>query len=155
MTETPELSSNLKELNRRLEMKYQAGVLIFCSILLLVALLLHIDHDGHVSTPFLNWATPGMCWFRSTTGIDCPGCGMTRSFVSLGDGRFVDAVRFNWAGILIFLAIAFQIPYRLLQIKRLREGKKLLNIMKFGTGFLIFTAVVAFAHWILKITGVV
>jgi hypothetical protein len=50
---------------------------------------------GAVGPP--SWRTaitsngPG-CPFRSTTGIDCPFCGMTRATVALGEGHWHDAL---------------------------------------------------------------
>ena len=38
---------------------------------------------------------PSPCLFRGITGMKCPGCGMTRAFVSFFHGGFVDAVVHN------------------------------------------------------------
>jgi hypothetical protein len=46
------------------------------------------------------------CWFRAAVGIDCPFCGMTRSFVALGHGDVAAAFRFHPAGPLLFAAMA-------------------------------------------------
>ena len=48
----------------------------------------------------------GLCWFRSALGIDCPFCGMTRSFVALAHGDLAASVRFHPAGPLLFAAMA-------------------------------------------------
>jgi hypothetical protein len=44
----------------------------------------------------------GMCWFRSAFHVDCPLCGMTRSFVALAHGQLGAAFRFHPAGPLLF-----------------------------------------------------
>ena len=72
--------------------------------------------------PVLNKALPGTCSFRRFTGFPCPGCGLTRSFISIAHGQLVDAWRFNPAGIVFFAVVVFQIPYRVLQISRIRRG---------------------------------
>jgi hypothetical protein len=48
----------------------------------------------------------GLCWFRGVFHIDCPFCGMTRSFVALAHGDVAAALRFHPAGPLLFLAMA-------------------------------------------------
>ena len=57
------------------------------------------------------------CPFRAATGLPCPGCGMTRAMLSLGQLKVLDAVGFNpfsvplLAGMLIF-ALTGAIPLR-------------------------------------------
>ncbi|MAU84779.1 DUF2752 domain-containing protein [Gordonia sp. Z-3] len=41
---------------------------------------------------------PGVCPFAHLTGLPCPGCGLTRSWVALGHGDVVGAIGFNWFG---------------------------------------------------------
>ena len=48
----------------------------------------------------------GLCWLHAAFGIDCPMCGMTRSFVALAHGRLGDAFHFHPAGPLLFVAMA-------------------------------------------------
>lgn len=36
------------------------------------------------------------CMSQRVLGIECPGCGMTRSFVALGRGQIDASVRLNW-----------------------------------------------------------
>lgn len=35
------------------------------------------------------------CYFRKITGLDCPGCGLTRGFISLCHADFAEAFRVN------------------------------------------------------------
>lgn len=46
---------------------------------------------------------PG-CLFHRMTGLDCPGCGMTRAAHAVLHGRFAEAFRFNPLGMLLFPA---------------------------------------------------
>ena len=40
-----------------------------------------------------GWESPvPLCLVKWLTGLDCPGCGMTRAFLLLGHGRLGDAV---------------------------------------------------------------
>ena len=40
---------------------------------------------------FAMFSDPGLCIFRRVTGIPCPSCGMTRSFISLFSGDIASA----------------------------------------------------------------
>ena len=37
------------------------------------------------------------CPIRKLTGLNCPGCGNTRAFAALMQGRFMDSLRLNYA----------------------------------------------------------
>jgi hypothetical protein len=55
--------------------------------------------------PALPVHPPAACPLRSTTGIPCPFCGMTRAVVAAVHGHLGASLRFNPAGILL-IAIA-------------------------------------------------
>jgi Protein of unknown function (DUF2752) len=62
---------------------------------------------------------PGMCWLHAATGVDCPMCGMTRSFVALAHGDPLQALRFHPAGPLLFVAmIALVIAVSVIAVRR-------------------------------------
>lgn len=86
------------------------------------SLLLEIRSHEHVVLPFVNVTLPGTCTFRESTGMPCPGCGLTRAFISVAHGEIRDAWRYNPAGFLFFAIVVFQIPYRVYQIARIRRG---------------------------------
>ena len=48
---------------------------------------------------------PVVCLFRLTTGYDCPGCGITRSFRAMGRLDVEGAFRYNPLGPELFLAL--------------------------------------------------
>jgi len=73
------------------------------------------------------WITPAevesipLCVFHFLTGWDCPGCGLTRSFLSMSRLHLVDAIRFNAAGPILYGALfvyAVNLWFRLLGSKR-------------------------------------
>jgi hypothetical protein len=43
----------------------------------------------------------GFCLFRSVLGIDCPGCGITRSVLALFRGHLADSWQLHRAGIVV------------------------------------------------------
>ena len=54
-----------------------------------------------------GWESPvPLCLVKGLTGLDCPGCGMTRAFLLIGHGRFADAVGMHPASIPAYLIMA-------------------------------------------------
>ncbi len=92
------------------------------AVTLALAGLLQAPGGESVVVPLLNQPLPGVCTFKRILGIGCPGCGLTRCFISLAHGDWAAAWRYNPAGILLFAAAAFQLPFRIFQIRRLRRG---------------------------------
>lgn len=61
--------------------------------------------DAAVATPG-GHILGGTCHVREVTGVDCPGCGTTRSFVAFFDGDLAQAFRWHPAGpLLAFFAM--------------------------------------------------
>lgn len=60
------------------------------------SLMLPLPRGGSIG------ALPSICPFWNLTGHPCPGCGLTRSFVCLAHGHFVDAFRWHPLGPLLF-----------------------------------------------------
>lgn len=44
-----------------------------------------------------------LCFFKHFTGLDCPGCGLTRSFIALSHGQWLEALKFNVLGPIVYL----------------------------------------------------
>ena len=55
---------------------------------------------------------------RTLLGVRCPGCGLTRSFIHLAEGDWRAAWQCHRLGGLLAAVIIFQIPYRLLALRR-------------------------------------
>lgn len=68
---------------------------------------------------------PTVCPFNHATGLPCPGCGLTRAFVSIAHGHLVDAVRWHaLSPVLFFLGLVYLVDYA----ARVFAGKSLLRI---------------------------
>ena len=75
----------------------------------------------------------GLCWFRAALHIECPFCGMTRSFVALAHGDALAAIRFHPAGPLLFVAMA--VALMAIVMAFLRRGQPLVERRSFVTAF--------------------
>ena len=102
---------------------YHVVYLALATVVLGAACLLRIQADGRVVTPVYQVALPGTCWFHNLTGYPCPGCGLTRCFICLADGRLARAWSFNPAGLVVFVLVVAQVPYRVIQVWRIRHDR--------------------------------
>jgi Protein of unknown function (DUF2752) len=79
---------------------------------------LEVTSDQRVALRFLPGAAlPETCGSRSLLGVDCPGCGLTRSFVHLAHGRWKASWNVHRVGWLMALAVILQFPYRILALR--------------------------------------
>ena len=69
-------------------------------------------------------ALPETCQWRLATGLNCPGCGLTRSFTYMAHLDPVMAFRMNWFGPVFFLFVAAQVPYRALRLARKMQERR-------------------------------
>lgn len=126
-------------------------VLIASSLVILASFILHVQETQHVALPGSERPLPGTCFLRRTTGLPCPGCGLTRSFVSIAHGDLLAAWQFNPAGPLVFLIVAAQIPYRAIQLWRIHCGCPEWQITTFAYYVVWIMVVALFGQWVLKI----
>lgn len=89
---------------------------------------------------------PG-CTFRKLTGLNCPGCGMTRATVAALHGQLGAAWRFNPLGMLLLPLVILGGGLELLGWVRDRPPPWRLRLGAYG-GWVIAVAVIAF--WILR-----
>ena len=95
------------------ETKEHIFILALCAFIFLLSLLFSINKENKVCLlHFKAHPLPEMCFFKKVVGIDCPFCGMTRSFVSMSHLDFRRAWEFNRIGIFIYALVILQIPYR-------------------------------------------
>ncbi len=97
-------------------------ILLVSVMTVLVGRALDVSDRSRVVIPGVNLSLPGFCAYQRFTGHDCPGCGLTRSFVCLANGDIASAWSYNAVGSVLFVVVVLQIPYRVIQILRLRSG---------------------------------
>ncbi len=133
--------------------RFGHGAILLLSILVISAsLVLTVGPHEHLQLdiPFLGVTFPiaSVCLSKGVLGIDCPGCGLTRSFAALSHGHFLDAVSFNPMGPLIYALCLFQIPYRAAILWNPRIKSKVFDrILELGS--VVFLCAIAVA-WIIK-----
>jgi len=115
--------------------------------------LLEIRDHEHVALPGTDVTLPGTCTFRELTGMPCPGCGLTRSFISVVHGRCADAWEYNPAGFLFFAIVVFQIPYRIYQLVRIRRGRGQHYFVWIDAWVLTLLIISLLAQWIYRLTA--
>jgi len=130
-------------------------LLVLCAGVILLSMVLSIRQRKEVLLPVAGTPLPELCMMkRMTGGLGCPGCGMTRSFISLGHGDLARAWSYNPAGVWFYGIILFQIPYRGLQLWRIRRGLPELQIARLAQVSLGILAAAMIGQWVLKLSGV-
>jgi len=86
-----------------------------CTSVILASVLMTTDNE---SVFVWGWELPPLCTWKWLTGMECFGCGLTRSFVFMGHGQLTEAFARHWAGPVFWVLVLSQVPWRLFQIIR-------------------------------------
>lgn len=86
---------------------------LFCVTL---AAVMHVGENRGVYFPGSSAPIPELCTLYSRFGIDCPGCGLTRTFIHMAHGQLGSAWQTNPVGMLVFLFACLQIPMGAAQV---------------------------------------
>jgi Protein of unknown function (DUF2752) len=133
---------------------YHAVLLGLSSVTIILAVLLSVREETQVVIPLIGVPIPELCMMRRTCGIECPGCGLTRCFISVAHGQLGDAWSYNPAGIWLFLIVAFQIPYRSLQLWRIKRGHREIACSLPAQVALGLLAIALVVQWAIRLAGV-
>lgn len=78
--------------------------------MLLCAWLLSVGDERRVLLPWIDLPLPETCATRMQFGIDCPGCGLTRSLIHIAHGELSAAWRLQPVSLAVFAFAVLQIP---------------------------------------------
>jgi hypothetical protein len=120
------------------------------SAVVLLAVLLQVHGEEQVVLPGIGVPLPGTCTFKQYVGADCPGCGLTRCFVSMGHGQLGRAWHFNPVGIAFFAMVAFQIPFRAIQLWRLNSDGAEIRLGWWGYSMMTLVLAALIVQWIVR-----
>lgn len=120
-------------------------IIIALALIIIVSAIAHIKDDKVYLT---NNIIIGKCTVKEITGHDCPSCGLTRSFVSISNGRFIRAFDYNYAGLPLYLLAICQIINSSIFLFRKRYNP---YISKFNTIFSVGICFIIIASWLLHI----
>lgn len=130
-----------------LRKRHRHMLLVTCLVVVL-AFLLDIRSDQRVHVRGLSdYALPPTCFSYVWFQVECPGCGLTRSFILLAAGDFAASFERHRIGWLLAAAFLIQFPYRIIALrgKRLSPlGQRIPRI--FGYGLLV----ALIGNWLLK-----
>ena len=91
---------------------------------------------------------PHFCLFDKLIGIECPVCGITRSFCEFSNGNFDIAFNLNSSSLYVALFFMLQVPLRIISLVR----KNMRNRVNFISKYLGNTVlIVVLINWVIKL----
>jgi hypothetical protein len=99
------------------------------------ALVFRVPSNDRVELAGLDGVPmPSMCLSKSMFGIDCPGCGLTRSLLCFFQGDFANSLALHRVGWIMAVAVVLQFPYRIWALVRKQDyplGKRFPEVFGF------------------------
>ncbi|MEQ9379314.1 MAG: DUF2752 domain-containing protein [Pirellulales bacterium] len=98
-------------------------VLIVSTAIVIAAVCLEVGTDEHVAVKgWPGFPLPNLCMSRAWFGIECPGCGLTRSFIHLAHGRLSESIAMHRVGWILAIVVVLQVPYRINALRQSPPG---------------------------------
>lgn len=113
-----DLQPNIEQQRQQVR-KHHWTMLVLSFVVLLLACLMQIQNSERVAfLGFSRYPLPELCGSRLLFNTECPGCGLTRSFIALAAMDWETSLQFHRIGWLLALAVVLQIPYRIFRLQR-------------------------------------
>jgi len=113
----------------RLNFRLHVMFLLMALAIIVCSFVMTSEGKTIVRVPGVAMQMPETCMSRRMWGMDCPGCGLTRSFISMSHVQFSRAVSFNPAGPIVYLFVLVQIPWHAFQMVRLWKLRRPIESM--------------------------
>jgi len=99
--------------------RHHRSMLWMSTAVVLLAFALKNSENDRVAFRWLsNHPLPHSCVSRTWFGLECPGCGLTRSFIHFAEGDVPASFQIHRVGWLLAVAVLLQFPYRILALSR-------------------------------------
>jgi len=120
LTEDDLLPSAVDLARRR---RQHARMLALATLTVLLSFSLQVVSGEYIAFRFMpNYPLPHSCASRAIFHSDCPGCGLTRSFILLAEGRIAESFARHHIGVIFAIVVVLQFPYRIAALRHpLRE----------------------------------
>lgn len=126
-------------------------MLIGALIVMGLACVLQVLPGQRVAFFFLpGWPLPETCPSRSLFHVECPGCGLTRSFIHLAHGQWAASWNVHRVGWFLALAVVMQVPYRLIALRCRNRAPLGTSLPKFYGMLLV---ALLFVNWLVNVTA--
>lgn len=101
------------------ELKGELWMLTVAVVVTGLSVLLQPSDDA---VSLFGWSVPPLCLFQNLFGLECWGCGLTRSFTYMGHLEPAMALDRHRMGPVFFLLVVAQIPLRSWRAWRITRG---------------------------------
>jgi hypothetical protein len=139
--------------HRNSQRHFHGVLLASAAAVLLLSFVLTVRDHSQVVLPLIGRPLPELCSLRRFTGLACPGCGLTRSFISIAHGDFRAAWTYNPAGLLLFAVVAAQVPFRGYQLWRIGHRRAELLLPYAAEVLFAAVGVALLLQWSLRLAG--
>lgn len=89
-----------------------------------------------------------VCIYKNITGYPCPGCGMTRSTISLFRGDFLQSLMWNPLAIIVNIMAITALIWMLYDLITNKPSFDKISKIKLHPIYLIIIALIVLANWI-------
>ena len=131
---------------------YHLFIFLLCILILLFSLILSFENGNSIYiSGFEQYNYFGFCLFKQVTGVQCPSCGLTRSFILIGHFKILEALSFNMVGIFMYILVILQIPYRVLLISKNAKIIYTNKITLFSKVYIYLLCFILSVEWLYKL----